>query len=70
MFWTIETVLFRTNQRKLQLASEVPGALEWKLYRRGQHFKKKGNLHEEIAQLEFTEHQQAEKRRKKLCDFL
>ena len=28
-------------QRKLQLASEAPGALAWKLCLRGQNFKKK-----------------------------
>ena len=38
-------------QRKLQLASEDPGELAWKLCLHGQNLKK-GNLHKEIAQLE------------------
>ena len=67
----IETVLFRTNQRKLQLASEAPGTLTWKLYLRGQNLKKKRNLHKEIVQLELlnTSTQRKDGRRK-LCDFL
>ena len=60
----IETVLFRTNQRKLQLASEAPGALAWKLYLHGQNLKKKGSPRGNRT-TGITEHQQAEKRRKK-----
>ena len=62
---TIETVLFRTNQRKLQIASEAPGALAWKLYLRGQNFKKKKESPRGNRTTGITEHQQAEKRRKK-----
>ena len=64
LFWTIETVLFRTNQRKLQLASEAPSVETVSAWA---ELKKK----EEIAQLELlnTSRQRKEGRRK-LCDFL
>ena len=61
----IETVLFRTNQRKLQLASKAPGAQAWKLYLRGQNLKKKRKSPRGNRTTGITEHQQAEKRRKR-----
>ena len=52
LFWTVRTVLFKTNQMKLQVASAALGALVWKLYLRGQNLRRKGNLREKITQPE------------------
>ena len=69
LFWTIETVLFATNERKLQLTSEAPGALAWKPYLCGQNLKKK-ELHEDIAQLELLNTPAGREKKKEVVLFL
>ena len=58
-------VLFRINQRKLQLASEAPGALAWKLCLRGPNLTKKRKSPRVNLTTGITAHQQADKRRKR-----